>query len=86
MQCIRCGSRATRRDGRTRQGGQWWRCSRCGRRFTPRSTSAVSRRCFSGDLIALAIRWHVRHRLRYADVTEWFAERGIMVDQSTVYR
>jgi transposase-like protein len=86
MQCIRCGSRATRRDGRTRLGGQRWCCSRCGRRFTPRSTSAFSRRCFPDDLIALAIRWYVRYRLSYADVSEWLAERGIMVDRSTVYR
>jgi IS6 family transposase len=86
MKCIRCGSSATRRDGRTRLGGQRWRCNRCGRRFTPRSTSAFSRRYFSGDLIALAVRWYVRYRLSYADVTEWLAERGVMVDRSTVYR
>ncbi len=85
MQCIRCGSKA-RRDGQTRLGGQRWRCSRCGRRFTPRSTSAFSRRCFPEDLIALAVRWYVRYRLSYADVTEWLAERGIVVDRSTVYR
>jgi transposase-like protein len=28
----------------------------------------------------------VRYRLSYADVVEWLAERGIMVDRSTVYR
>lgn len=86
MQCIRCSSEATRRDGRTRLGGQRWRCNRCGRRFTPRSRSAFSRRYFSGDLIALAIRWYVRYRLSYANVAEWLAERGIMVDRSTIYR
>jgi transposase, IS6 family len=86
MQCIRCGSRATRRDGRTRLGGQRWRCNRCGRRFTTRSTSAFSRRWFTDELIALATRWYVRFRLSYADVVEWLAERGVMVDRSTVYR
>ena len=85
MQCIRCGSKA-RRDGCTRPGGQRWRCSRCGRRFTLRTTSAFSRHCFQDDLIALAIRWYVRYRLSYADVAEWLAERGIMVNRSTVYR
>ena len=86
MQCIRCGSTATRRDGRTRLGGQRWRCHRCQRRFTARSTSAFSRCCFSDGLVALAIRWYLRFRLSYADVVEWLAERGIMVDRSTVYR
>jgi transposase-like protein len=28
----------------------------------------------------------VRYRLSYAEVSEWLAERGILVDQSTIYR
>ncbi len=51
-----------------------------------RSVSAFSRYCFPDDLIALAVRWYVRYRLSYADVVEWFAERGLSVDRSTVYR
>ena len=51
-----------------------------------RRASAFSHRYFSGELIALAVRWYVRYRLSYADVTEWLAERGIMVNRSTVYR
>ena len=86
MQCVRCGSRATRRDGRTQLGGQRWRCNECRRRFTARSRSAFSRRWFTDELISLATRWYVRYRLSYADVVEWLAERGVMVDRSTVYR
>ncbi len=86
MQCIRCGSETTRRDGQTRLGGQRWRCGDCRRRFTTRSASAFSGRGFPDDLIALAVRWYVRYRLRYADVVEWLAERGLVVDRSTVYR
>jgi transposase-like protein len=37
-------------------------------------------------VIALAVRWYVRYRLSYADVVEWFAERGLVVDRSTLYR
>ncbi len=37
-------------------------------------------------MIALAVRWYVRYRLRYADVVEWFAERGLVVERSTMYR
>ncbi len=86
MGCVRCGSDETRRDGQTRLGGQRWRCSECHRRFTIRSTSAFSHHAFPDDLIALAVRWYVRYRLSYADVVEWLAERGAMVDRSTVYR
>ncbi len=38
------------------------------------------------SLIALAVRWYLRYRLSYADVVEWFAERGVLVDRSTIYR
>ena len=88
MRCIRCGSQPIRRDGQTRLRGQRWRCTTCRRRFTARSTSAFSRRCFpDGLLIALAVRWYVRYRLSYADyLVEWLAERGFVVDRSTVYR
>ena len=37
-------------------------------------------------MIALAVRHSVRYRLSSADVVEWFAERGLVVDRSTVYR
>src|SRR5918999_247387 len=86
VQCIRCGSERTRKDGQTRLGGQRWRCNTCRRRFTARSTSAFARHGFPDDVIALAVRWYVRYRLSYADVVEWFAERGLVVNRSTVYR
>jgi len=86
MPCIRCGSEATRKDGQTRLGGQRWRCNACGRRFTTRSTSAFSGHGFPEDVIALAIRWYVRYWLSYADVVAWFAERGLGVHRSTIYR
>jgi transposase-like protein len=86
MDCVRCGSAATRRDGQTRLGGQRWRCTVCRRLFTARSASAFSRHCFPDDVIALAVRWSVRYRLSYAAVVEWLAGRGIAVDRSTVHR
>ncbi len=86
MECIRCASKMTRRDGKTRLGGQRGQCNACGRRFTARSTSAFSNHGFPDDVIAVAVRWYVRYRLSYADVVEWFAERGLVVDRSTVYR
>ena len=86
MNCIRCESERTRKDGQTRLGGQRWRCNECGCRFTARSTSAFSHHSLPDDVIALAVRWYVRYRLSYADVVEWFAERGLVVNRSTVYR
>src|SRR5918912_1803172 len=86
MPCPRCKSQAATKDGTTPLGGQRFRCRRCGRWFTRRSGSAFSGRAFADDIIALAVRWYVRYRLSYAEVSEWLAERGILVDQSTIYR
>ncbi len=86
MRCIRCGSEQTRRDGHTRLGGQRWRCNDCRRRFTARSKTAFTYHGFPDDVIALAVRWYVRYRLSYADVVEWFAERGLTIERSTIYR
>ena len=86
MSCPRCSSVIVTKDGTTELGGQRFRCSPCGGRFTKRSSSAFSGRAFPDDIIAVAVRWYVRYRLSYAEVSEWLAERGILVDQSTIYR
>jgi len=86
VQCIRCGSERTRRDGQTRLGGQRWRCNPCGRRFTTRATSAFTHHGFPDEVLALAVRCYLRYRLSYADVADWFAERGLVVARSTVER
>src|SRR5260370_27182086 len=86
MSCPRCSAESVTKDGTTQLGGQRFRCSRCSRRFTRRSTSAFSGRAFGDDIIALTVRWYVRYRLSYAEVSEWLAERGILVDQSTIHR
>jgi transposase-like protein len=86
MPCIRCCGGRTKRDGQTRLGEQRWRCRDCRRRFTTRSSSAFSGRGFGDDVIALAVRSYVRSRLSHADVAEWLAERGPVVDRSTLYR
>src|SRR3982074_2811577 len=86
MSCPRCMAVSVTKDGPTQLGGQRFRRSQCGRRFTRRSSSAFSGRAFPDDIIALAVRLYVRYRLSYAEVSEWLAERGVLVDQSTIYR
>jgi transposase-like protein len=41
---------------------------------------------FPGELIVLAVRWHLCYRLSYCDVEELLAERGVQVDHVTIYR
>jgi len=37
-------------------------------------------------VIVLAVRWYLRYTWSYRDVEELLAERGLVVDQVTVYR
>jgi len=41
---------------------------------------------FPCEVIAVAVRWHLRYGLSYRDVEELLAERGIEVDHVTIYR
>ena len=41
---------------------------------------------FPRDVILYAVRWYLRYPLSYQDVVDLMAERGIIVDRSTVYR
>jgi len=41
---------------------------------------------FPPDVIVLAVRWYLRFGLSDRDVEEVLAERGIQVDEVTVYR
>ena len=50
------------------------------------SSSAPAGFRFPGEVIAVAVRWYLRHGLTYRDVEELLAERGVTVDHMTVYR
>jgi len=60
-------------------------CSACERRQTARSVSAFCDYRSPDEMIALAVRWYLRFRLSYADVTEFLAERGIHGDPSRIF-
>lgn len=52
----------------------------------PVSRSAFAGFRFPAEVITAAARWYLRYGLAYRDVEELLAERGIEVDQITVYR
>ena len=43
-------------------------------------------RHFQSDIILLCVRWYLRYALSYRDVEELMAERGLLVDHTTIYR
>jgi transposase, IS6 family len=54
------------------------------RPIPPQSAFAGFR--FPSDVIVLAVRWYLRFALSYRDVEELVTERGVEVDQVTIYR
>lgn len=50
------------------------------------SASAPAGYRFPREVLAVAVRWYLRYGLSYRDVEELLAERGITVDDVTVYR
>jgi transposase, IS6 family len=73
------------KNGRDRRGAQVYRCADCHRSFTALTGTPFSGHSFPPAVIGLAVRWYLRFRLSYADVVEWWAERHITVDPSTVF-
>jgi transposase-like protein len=43
-------------------------------------------RHFTGEVILWAVRWYCRYGISYRDLAEMLAERGIDVDNTTIYR
>ncbi len=43
-------------------------------------------RHFQSDIILLCVRWYLRYALSYRDLEEIMLERGLHVDQTTIYR
>ncbi len=85
MRCQRCAGEQFVKAGFDRATRQMHRCTTCRRRQTARSTSAFGGYRFPDDVIALEVRWYLRFRLPYADVSELLAERGVHVDPSSVF-
>ncbi len=85
MRCQRCAGEQFVKAGCDRAKRQMYRCTACKHRQTGHSPSAFCGYRFPDDIIALAVRWYVRFRLPYADMSELLAERGVHVDPSTVF-
>ncbi len=43
-------------------------------------------RHYQGEIIMLCVRWYLRYRLSYRDLEEMMAERGLVLDHTTIYR
>ncbi|MBA2532888.1 MAG: IS6 family transposase [Nocardioidaceae bacterium] len=54
--------------------------------MTSSSASAFAGFRFPREVMSVAVRWYLRYGLSYRDVEQLLAERGVDVDQVTIYR
>jgi IS6 family transposase len=50
------------------------------------SDSPFKWRHFEGQIILLCVSWYLRYCLSYQDLEEMMAERGLNLDDTTIYR
>jgi IS6 family transposase len=43
-------------------------------------------RHFGGEIVLWAVRWYCRYGISYRDLEQMMAERGVLVDHTTIYR
>src|ERR1051326_284140 len=49
-------------------------------------TNPFKGRQYPGEVILLAVRWYLRYALAYLHLSEIFAERGLFIDASCIWR
>ena len=85
MRCPACGLTViSERPERTTQGYRRFRCGNCSKQFNERSVSVLNRAQYPSDVIALAGRWRLRHKLSLQDLAEMFLTRGFVVSYEAV--
>ena len=51
-----------------------------------RNASPFKWRHYAPDIILLCVRWYCRYALSYCNLAEMMAERGLEVDDTTIWR
>src|ERR1022692_2432836 len=64
-------------------GGGWWSAKTVNNATRP---AIFKWRQTEPELILCAVRWYLRYSLSLRDVEELFAERGMQVDHTTIWR
>ena len=49
-------------------------------------TNLFKWRHYQSEIILLTVRWYLRYALSYRDLEEMMTERGLSLDQTTIYR
>ncbi len=82
--CVHCGDEDIASFGRTNLGYEKYRCYSCTRTFNERSATPFNRLEYPTDIVFQVVRWYLRYKLSLRDLSEIFAERGIIFSHETV--
>ena len=82
--CVHCGDEELSSLGNTELGYKRYKCCSCKRTFNERTDTLFNRLEYPTDVALQVVRWYLQYKLSLRDVTEIFAERGIVFTHETV--
>ena len=82
--CIYCSEEEMTSIGKTHLGYYRYKCHSCLHTFNERSSTPFNRLEYPTDIALQVVRWYLQYKLSLRDLSEIFAERGIVFTHETV--
>jgi len=84
MNCPNCKSDSVNKKGKTSLGYQFFKCTRCTLKYNERTGTKYNYLTYPTDIIIQSVRWYIRYRLSYANLSEMLSERGFEITNETL--
>ena len=84
MKCPNCEEKNTHGQNRTNLGYKKYRCNSCKIKYNERTGTKYNYLECPTDIVMQTVRWYIRYRLSYSNLSEMLAERGIEITSETI--
>ena len=84
MKCEKCKSEEVSKKGRTSLGYQAYQCRSCKIKFNERTGTTYNWLEYPTDVVMQTVRWYIRYRLSYVNLSEMLSERGFEISAETI--
>ena len=84
MNCPNCKSDTFNKKGQTSLGYHSFQCKRCSLKYNERTGTHYNFLTYPTDIVIQAVRWYIRYRLSYANLSEILSERGFKITDETL--
>jgi len=84
MRCPDCKKETPHKKGKTSLGYQAYQCKACHLKYNDRTSTQYNYLEYPTDIVMQTVRWYIRYRLSYANLSEMLAERGLEITAETI--